>query len=363
MPLWHQLQIKQSGVTRGGIDRAFQIELIGCALAREFAQLAQRQLEVARAELDRVIEVAVLAPLPHLDGAPLAGALPGRCGCLRGLIAVRAEGRGAAGADPLVAALMALALARAAARAASRAACPSHRGLRCAACSSSRERARGERAAATRRAPRPAAAANDLLRARENLRKDPIEAVVVALVLHEAGAREIVEVLRRDLRHARPQRLEQVEELGDGDRDTRAAQLEEELHQHGGGALQRARRCMNTSCSNRCTSCSFFEQRAVQDRNHLLARSVLRSASGAMSSATSSLIQSSSSEVEGFFFRSRCGAHLEERPRAPPPAAPASGSGSAPRRWRASSPRPGSGCSGRSSGAGRRPAAPSRCCW
>ena len=45
-----------------------------------------------------------------------------------------------------------------------------------------------------------------------------------------------------------------------------------------------------------------LEQRAVQRRNELLG-SLERSASGDMSSTISSFSQSSSSEVDGFFFR------------------------------------------------------------
>ena len=60
-----------------------------------------------------------------------------------------------------------------------------------------------------------------LLGAAKHLGEHPIEAVVVALVLHQAGAREVVEVLCRNLRDARAQRLEQHQELGDRDRHAR----------------------------------------------------------------------------------------------------------------------------------------------
>jgi len=71
----------------------------------------------------------------------------------------------------------------------------------------------------------------------KHLGKDAIEAIVVAFVLNETGAREVVEILRRQLRHARPQCLQEHQELGGGHRHARAAQLKEELHQHGGPAL------------------------------------------------------------------------------------------------------------------------------
>jgi nanoRNase/pAp phosphatase (c-di-AMP/oligoRNAs hydrolase) len=71
----------------------------------------------------------------------------------------------------------------------------------------------------------------------KHLGKDAIEAIVVALVLNETGARQVVEILRRQLRDARLQGLEEHQELGGGHRHAGAAQLKEELHQHGGSAL------------------------------------------------------------------------------------------------------------------------------
>ena len=58
---------------------------------------------------------------------------------------------------------------------------------------------------------------------------------------------------------------------------------------------------MNTSRSNRCTSCSFFSS-APCSGGMMVLRSFERSASGEMSSASRSFSQSSSSEVEGFFY-------------------------------------------------------------
>src|SRR5690606_33432260 len=73
--------------------------------AGEFPQPPQGHLDVARAELDRVVEVAVLALVPDLDGAAVAALLLPDADAL-GVVAVGAEGRGAARADPLVAALV-----------------------------------------------------------------------------------------------------------------------------------------------------------------------------------------------------------------------------------------------------------------
>src|SRR4029079_13011638 len=77
----------------------------GRAFAGEAAQAAQRDLDVASAELDLVVEIAEGALLPDLERAPLA-ALSADAHAL-GIVAAIAERRRAAGADPLAAALMA----------------------------------------------------------------------------------------------------------------------------------------------------------------------------------------------------------------------------------------------------------------
>src|SRR5581483_11108430 len=93
-------------LVRGALDGVVEVELVGGALAGELAQAPERDLDVAGAELDLVVEVLVLALVPHLDGAALpvlllADAHAGR------VVAVGAVGRGTAGADPLLAALVA----------------------------------------------------------------------------------------------------------------------------------------------------------------------------------------------------------------------------------------------------------------
>src|SRR6202000_1330909 len=88
-----------------GGDRVVERQLFRGAFAREAAQAAQRDLDVARAELQRVVVVAIGALLPHLDRAPvLAGAAD--ADALR-VVAAVAERRRAAGADPLAAAFVA----------------------------------------------------------------------------------------------------------------------------------------------------------------------------------------------------------------------------------------------------------------
>src|SRR6185312_7614161 len=104
----------------GRADRVVEIELVGGALARELAQAAQRHFQIARAELHPVVEIAELALLPDLDRGAVAAARPVLVGIVAlaalphfhafGIVAAVAERRRAAGADPLVAALMAFLL-------------------------------------------------------------------------------------------------------------------------------------------------------------------------------------------------------------------------------------------------------------
>src|SRR5207247_988296 len=76
-------------------------------------------------------------------------------------------------------------------------------------------------------------------------------------------------------------------------------------HRFNESALSRAHRparAMNTTRSNRWTSCSFLSNAPCRGGMNAL-RSVLLSASGGMSSANNNFSQSRSSEVEGFFLR------------------------------------------------------------
>jgi hypothetical protein len=94
-----------------------------------------------------------------------------------------------------------------------------------------------------------------------------IELVEILLVLHERHAREIVELVQRRLDHAFLQRFEQRQVFLHGNGQLRGAQRVEKVDQHAGVSVrvrlslrrdQRLLRFMNTSRSNRLTSCSFF---------------------------------------------------------------------------------------------------------
>src|SRR5438270_13677244 len=87
------------------LNRVFQVEFFRRAFTGEPPQPPQGDFYVPRAELDRVVEIAILALVPDLHRAAVARALLADAHAL-GVVAVGAERRGAGGADPFRAALM-----------------------------------------------------------------------------------------------------------------------------------------------------------------------------------------------------------------------------------------------------------------
>src|SRR6478672_1841915 len=93
------LNIQPAGVARRPLDRRVEIELVGHPLACEAPQTAQRDLDVAGVDLDRVVEVAERALIPDLDRAAATAALLADAYSLR-VVAVRAKRTRAGGANP-----------------------------------------------------------------------------------------------------------------------------------------------------------------------------------------------------------------------------------------------------------------------
>src|SRR5438105_1500316 len=104
-PLWAHVDV-EVGLARRVVDRALQVELVRRAFARKLSQPSQRHLDVARAEFHLVIEVSVLAHVPYLQRTAIPRLFLSDAHALR-VVAVGAEGRSAASADPFGAALMA----------------------------------------------------------------------------------------------------------------------------------------------------------------------------------------------------------------------------------------------------------------
>src|SRR5437763_6541125 len=102
------MEIEPARVLRGTFDRAIHVEFLRHAFARKAPELAQRNLDVARIELDVAVEVAKVALVPNPDGAAVA-ALATDPHAFR-VVAVRAERARAVGADPFRAAGVTLTL-------------------------------------------------------------------------------------------------------------------------------------------------------------------------------------------------------------------------------------------------------------
>ncbi len=108
VPLGDQLQIEIALVGRV-LDRAGNIEFDLGTFARPFAQTPERHLDVARAEFDGIVEVLVFALVPDFDGLAVAALVLADAHAF-GIVAHCSERRGAARADHLVAAFVALLL-------------------------------------------------------------------------------------------------------------------------------------------------------------------------------------------------------------------------------------------------------------
>src|SRR5688572_328531 len=216
------------GLSRGLADGGFQVELVRRALAGEFSQSSKRDLDVAGTELDRIVEVAVLALVPDLDRAAIAALLLADAHAFR-VVAVGAERRGAAGADPFGAALVAafLLLQALAQRL--------HQLLPAA------ERLdlllfllrEGELDLLQQPFQRDLRLyARDGLDPLPELGEGAVELVEIGLVLHQRGARQVIEVVHRRADDPLVHGLEQGEVFLNRDRQLVRLELEEEVDQH-----------------------------------------------------------------------------------------------------------------------------------
>ena len=210
-----------------------------CAFARELAQPAQRDLDVARAEFLAVVVVLVGALVPDLDRAlVLAGAADAHA--LR-VVAAVAEGRGAAGADPLVAAFVSLLLLLEAFLERFHELVPAHLldlGLFLG----------GELALQRLAQPVERHFLGEVGQHLDTLEvggEGAVELVVVLLVLHQRGAREVVEIVEAEgavgvgTDDIGLQRFKQGQVFLDRYRQLRRTQGVEEVDQHGESLLGR----------------------------------------------------------------------------------------------------------------------------
>ncbi|OIQ70482.1 hypothetical protein GALL_479070 [mine drainage metagenome] len=217
-------------VVGGLLDRGVEIKFVGRAGAGEFAQAPQRDLDVADAELDIAVEILELAFIPHLHGAEIAVLLLADEDAFR-VVAMRAERRGAGGADPFIAALMAALLFLQPLAKRLHELVPAHRldllllflG----------EVFFGEFLQPFGGNVRLLHGVEQALEPLEHGAEHPIELVEIALVLHQRSARQVIEILHRLLREVGVERLHQRQVFAQGHRDLGVAQRCEELQEHG----------------------------------------------------------------------------------------------------------------------------------
>src|ERR1700751_5759277 len=93
-PFGHEFEIEQARVVRGGLHGAAVIALFGGPLTCKFLQPPQRKLDVARTQLDGIVEIAKLAAVPDLDRTPVAPLLLTDAHAF-GIVPISTEGRGA----------------------------------------------------------------------------------------------------------------------------------------------------------------------------------------------------------------------------------------------------------------------------
>ena len=234
VPLRHQLQVERPGIVRRRADRVRQIEFRRRALPREPPQPAQRQLDVARADLDVVVQVAELAPVPHLHRAAMAGLVLADPHAF-GIVAIRPERRGPRGADPLRPALVPpLLLAQQFAQPVHQRLEPAHR-LDLLHLLGRQQLLR--HLAQPFLGDLPPQVTLGRLQPLEALAEHAIETVQVTLVLHQRRAAQVVEILHAVVGDIRLHRRHQRQVLGDRGRHAGLAQREDEVREHGASSL------------------------------------------------------------------------------------------------------------------------------
>ena len=223
------------------------------ALADPAAQPLQRDLDVARAKLDAVVEILELAPVPDFHRAAMAAFGLADAHAFR-IVAIGAERRGACRADPFGAALVAaLLLFEPLAQ-------RLHQLVEAAKCRDQFLLLVGQ--VLFGKPPQPffgevgdvdRAFARQRFDTPEDMGKHLVEAVDVTLVLHQRGAREIVKSLDVELHQPGIHPLQQRQILAQRNRNARGLELEEEGDEHSpeqGSTIrkcQQFRRCAMTS--------------------------------------------------------------------------------------------------------------------
>jgi hypothetical protein len=199
----------------------------------EAAQAAHGHLDVARAQLDLVVQVGELAPIPDLHRASIAPAVLTHPHPFR-IEPVGAERRGPRRSYPLAAALVPLVLLLQTLLERLHQRLPAAQRLDFGLLGIGEFAHRQLREPIIRQLPLQQR--EHIPRALEVRGEYPVVPVVVALVLHQTGARQGVEALGARVAQSRLEGFEQGQKFGDGYRYAGAAQQEKESNEHSGGA-------------------------------------------------------------------------------------------------------------------------------
>ena len=218
----------QPALFGGGADRIVQVQLFMGAVAGKLAQAAQGDLEIACAQLAVAVQVLVAALFPDLHRL-LVAALPADANA-GGIVSGMSEGRGAARADPFIAALMPLGLLLEALLQRLHELVEGH----------FLERGHflfGELALhhgfqPVRRDFLFAEELGQRFHTLEDMGKDHVELVEILLVLHQRGAADRVEMPDLRFDHALVERFEQGEVFPRGNGNAGGAKFGEEVMQH-----------------------------------------------------------------------------------------------------------------------------------
>src|SRR5579863_5427732 len=233
VPLRLHPDVEPSARARSGIDGVRERELIGGPAAGKAAQAAHRHLDVARPQLDFVVQVRELAPIPDLHRASIAPTVLTYPHAFR-VEPVGTEGRGPRRSYPLAAALMPLVLLfeTLLERLHQRLPAAQRLDLGLLGVGEFAHRELGQPILRQL----PLQQREHIPRALEMRGEYLVVPVVVALILHQTGARQGVEALGARVAQSRLEGFEQGQKFGDGYRYAGAAQQEKESNEHSGGA-------------------------------------------------------------------------------------------------------------------------------
>ena len=228
------LDVQQAAIACGVADGAVEVQLILRTLASELAQPAQGDLDIAGAQLYRVVEVLVFALLPHLDGLALTLAGIADANALR-VVAARAKRAGAAGADPLVAAGMAFLLLIEALLERLDELVEATEGLDL--CTLFVAQRALELLAQPLFGDQGFQVLVEVLQTLEVGGKGTVELVEMALILDQNGARQEVKLVHVGEHDVVLERIDQVEQFAQGNRHLGGAHLGEQVQQHAGPSV------------------------------------------------------------------------------------------------------------------------------